>query len=65
MQARKLTVLQPGHENDYARIVLLGDPHLPGRLLEKKRQLIADINSWPDVSLVVALGDICAGQACV
>lgn len=43
------------------RIVILGDPHLPGRLLTKKRKVIETINSWQDVDLVVAVGDVCAG----
>jgi len=43
----------------YHRLVVLGDPHLPGRHLEVKQQALADINSWPDVELVVAVGDIC------
>lgn len=42
------------------RIVILGDPHLPGRLLEKKRKVIETINSWQDVDLVVSVGDVCA-----
>lgn len=50
-------------ENQYPpsfhRIVLLGDPHLPGKHLDMKDQLRKTINSWNDVDLVVALGDIC------
>lgn len=44
---------------DYSRLVVLGDPHLPGKHLEVKEEAIATINSWPDVELVVAVGDIC------
>lgn len=43
----------------YHHLVVLGDPHLPGRHLEVKEDALATINSWPDVELVVAVGDIC------
>lgn len=46
--------------NEYKRIVILGDPHLPGRLIEKKTKVISSINSWKDVDLVVSIGDVCA-----
>lgn len=42
-----------------AHIVLLGDPHLPGKNVEKKEQMLQTINQWNDVSMVVALGDLC------
>jgi len=42
-----------------AHIVLLGDPHLPGKFLDQKEAVIQDINQWNDVSMVVALGDLC------
>jgi Icc protein len=45
-------------ERDYHHIVVLGDPHLPGDTLEEKQQVRAGINGWPDVELVVAVGDI-------
>jgi predicted MPP superfamily phosphohydrolase len=41
-------------------IVLLGDPHLPGKNIDKKEQLIETINQQSDVDFVVALGDICS-----
>jgi predicted phosphodiesterase len=44
----------------YQRLVVLGDPHIPGNHLEVKQQALDDINSWPDVKLVVAVGDICS-----
>ena len=44
---------------DYHHLVVLGDPHLPGDHLEVKEESLAVINSWPDVELVVAVGDIC------
>jgi Icc protein len=40
-------------------LVILGDPHLPGRDLENKKQVLATINSWEDVEMVIAVGDIC------
>jgi predicted MPP superfamily phosphohydrolase len=42
-------------------IVLLGDPHLPGKFLAEKEAVLRTINAWPDVALVVALGDISEG----
>ena len=44
----------------YHQIVILGDPHLPRKNLEKKEQVVQKINSWDDVEMVVAVGDICA-----
>ncbi len=44
---------------DYYRIVLLADPHLPGRNLALKEDAVNTLNSWDDVDLVVVLGDIC------
>ncbi|MGM0600982.1 MAG: metallophosphoesterase family protein [Candidatus Rifleibacteriota bacterium] len=41
-------------------IAIIGDPHLPGRQLELKQQVIEDINSWSEVDLVVCTGDLCA-----
>jgi 3',5'-cyclic-AMP phosphodiesterase len=41
-------------------LVVLGDPHLPGQDITKKEQAIEKINSWKDVEMVVAVGDICA-----
>jgi 3',5'-cyclic-AMP phosphodiesterase len=40
-------------------LVILGDPHLPGNKVEFKKQVIQTINSWNDVDMVVAVGDIC------
>lgn len=48
-----------GASPGYHHLVVLGDPHLPGRHLEVKEEALATINSWPDVELVVAVGDIC------
>ena len=47
-------------ENTFHHLVILGDPHLPGRNIEQKEQVLAKINSWDDVEMVVAIGDICA-----
>ncbi len=49
----------PAQGKDVSHIVLLGDPHLPGRNLPLKEKAIQTINSWEDVDRVVALGDIC------
>jgi 3',5'-cyclic AMP phosphodiesterase CpdA len=46
-------------EINYHHIVVLGDPHLPGKNLEGKEEVIKTINSWNDVEMVVAVGDIC------
>jgi 3',5'-cyclic AMP phosphodiesterase CpdA len=45
---------------EYKRIVILGDPHLPGRLYQQKVKVIEAINSWNDVDLVVSVGDVCS-----
>jgi len=45
-------------EREYARIVILADPHLPGRLLPLKQKVIQTINGWGDVDAVTVLGDI-------
>lgn len=47
-------------ENPFHHLVILGDPHLPGRNVERKEKMLAKINSWNDVEMVVAVGDICA-----
>ncbi|MEI6702679.1 MAG: dienelactone hydrolase family protein [Deltaproteobacteria bacterium] len=43
----------------YHHLVILGDPHLPGRYIESKREVIETINAWNDLDMVVAVGDIC------
>jgi Icc protein len=40
-------------------IVLLSDPHLPGKNLPLKQQVVENINSWTDVDSVIVSGDIC------
>ena len=48
-------------EKDTYRLVILGDPHLPGKEVPAKENVIKTINSWNDVDRVVVLGDICYG----
>ncbi|MHC1730347.1 MAG: metallophosphoesterase [Syntrophobacteraceae bacterium] len=43
----------------YHHLVILGDPHLPGKNLEAKERVIRNINAWSDVEMVIAVGDIC------
>jgi len=45
-------------EKDSHHLVILGDPHLPGRNIIEKENVIKTINSWDNVDMVVALGDI-------
>ena len=40
-------------------IALIGDPHLPGKNLPTKEEVIRTINGWSDIDRVVVLGDIC------
>jgi len=44
---------------EVVHIAVLSDLHLPGRLLPQKEKVVETLNSWPDLDLVVALGDIC------
>jgi predicted MPP superfamily phosphohydrolase len=46
-------------EKPYTHLVILSDPHLPGRNLSLKEKTIQTINAWPDADGVVVLGDIC------
>jgi Icc protein len=48
----------PGTQRPYG-IALIGDPHLPGKNLPVKEEVIRTINSWGDIDRVVVLGDIC------
>lgn len=43
----------------YYHLVILGDPHLPGKNIEAKENVIQRINAWDDVDMVMAAGDIC------
>ena len=40
-------------------VALLGDPHLPGKELPAKEELLRTVNKWGDIDRVVVLGDIC------
>jgi len=51
-------LLSSGGQTPY-HLVVLGDPHIPGKFLIEKEAVIRTINSWSDVKLVVAVGDIC------
>ena len=57
----KLPIAQASaYEKDYHRLVMIGDPHLPGESISAKEDVVKDINSWNDVDRVVVLGDICS-----
>lgn len=45
--------------SDYTHLVILGDPHLPGKHLQNKEKVLQTINEWNDVDAVVAIGDMC------
>lgn len=51
-------LLSSGGQTPY-HLVVLGDPHIPGKFLTEKEAVIRTISSWSDVKLVVAVGDIC------
>jgi len=46
--------------NASTHIVILGDPHIPGKHLEAKEHVLEQINQWSDVDSVVATGDLCS-----
>jgi predicted MPP superfamily phosphohydrolase len=46
-------------EKEYQHLVILGDPHVPSDKIEYKEQVISTINTWNDVDMVIAVGDIC------
>ena len=46
-------------DRPYHGIALIGDPHLPGRNLPAKEDLIRTIGGWKEIEKVVVLGDIC------
>jgi 3',5'-cyclic-AMP phosphodiesterase len=54
-------VTGPANATDtaYHRLVILGDPHIPGKNIESKERVIQTIKSWNDVEMVIAVGDIC------
>jgi Icc protein len=55
----KLVSQPPAEEKNYHRIVVLYDLHLPGKNTAMKQQTMETINSWADVDMVVAGGDLC------
>jgi 3',5'-cyclic AMP phosphodiesterase CpdA len=46
-------------EEQAHHVVVLGDPHLPGKYVPAKEAVLRTINGWTDVDRVVVLGDIC------
>jgi hypothetical protein len=50
---------QAAAEGPGVGIALMADPHLPGRELPTKQQVLATIAGWADIDRVVVLGDIC------
>ncbi len=46
-------------ERDYYQLVVFGDPHLPGKRLDRKEAVVATVNSWTEADAVAVLGDIC------
>ncbi len=57
-----LAVPAAAAERAYRHVVVLGDPHVPGRHLAQKEKALQVISAWPDVDLVVAVGDLCADR---
>ena len=53
------TFAESAPERTYFGIALIGDPHLPGRELTAKENLLRTIDGWDDIDRVVVLGDIC------
>jgi 3',5'-cyclic AMP phosphodiesterase CpdA len=52
-------------EKGYHHLVVLGDPHIPGKNIEAKTKVIETINSWGDADVVVAVGDLCEDRGTV
>lgn len=46
-------------EKDYQRVVIIGDPHLPGGNTNGTENTVKDINAWSDVDMVAVVGDVC------
>lgn len=44
-------------------MVILGDPHLPGKNPSHKEAILETLNTWSNVDMVVAVGDICEHRA--
>jgi len=39
-------------------VVVMGDPHYPGKSPDRKQDVVRSINAWPDVALVAVVGDL-------
>ena len=52
-------------EKNHVHIAVLSDLHLPGRITAKKEKAIETLNAWPDLDMVVILGDICEDHGSV
>lgn len=48
-----------GAERGDRHLVVLGDPHIPGKNLAEKQAVVRAINTWDDVDGVVVIGDLC------
>lgn len=60
-----LVAVPAAAERTCRHLVVLGDPHIPGQHMEAKEQVLRTVNSWPDVDLVVAVGDLCEDRGTV
>ncbi|MBF0547932.1 MAG: metallophosphoesterase [Candidatus Riflebacteria bacterium] len=51
--------ISAAEKKGYFHIVLLADPHFPGRITSKKEEVLKRIATWEDVDFAVILGDLC------
>jgi hypothetical protein len=63
--AAQFQVVQTDAIDKPYHLVVLGDPHLPGKNIEAKERVIQNIISWDDVDMVIAVGDICEDRGTV
>jgi 3',5'-cyclic-AMP phosphodiesterase len=49
-------------KDPYHHLLILGDPHLPGKHIGAKERILREIGSWDDLEGVIALGDLCADR---
>ncbi|MBF0406010.1 MAG: metallophosphoesterase [Candidatus Riflebacteria bacterium] len=52
-------VLSDSVQKGYCHILMLADPHFPGRIHEKKKQVLKTASTWNDIDFAAVLGDIC------
>jgi Icc protein len=52
---------EAGKQADH-HLVVLGDPHIPGKSLAVKQRVLKRIGAWSDVEGIVAVGDLCADR---